>query len=152
MNIFDHNVEKLSEKEENSMLRSERFEFRFNYQIFNPWSGGRKGERQVLKIFSLSSQTLYHNLCLQINNFVLSNLLSNIELYPTEGNLLLNHPLLESFILKKWQRVKIFFNIQFLITFFFVFAFSCFTSLKCLSESISLSFLHTKLKILFRTL
>ena len=52
LNIFDHNVEKLSEKEENSLLRSERFEFRFNYQIFNPWSGGRKGERKVFKIFN----------------------------------------------------------------------------------------------------
>ena len=45
LNIFDHNVEKLSEKDENSLFRSE---FKFNYHIFNPWSGGRKGERKVV--------------------------------------------------------------------------------------------------------
>ena len=74
----------------------------------------------------------------------MSNLLSNIELYPSEGNKLINHPLLESFILKKWQRVKIWFNIQFLITFFFVFAFSCFSSIKCLrkGESFSLTIFY----------
>ena len=69
-----------------------------------------------------------------MNNFVLANLLSNIEFNPREGDQLMHHPLLESFILRKWQKVKMLFNIQFLITFFFVFAFSIFTSMKCLSN------------------
>ena len=68
-----------------------------------------------------------------MNNFVLTNLLSNIELNPREGDQLMHHPLLESFILRKWQKVKILFNIQFLITIFFVVAFSIFTIMKCLS-------------------
>ena len=46
----------------------------------------------------------------------------------------MHHPLLESFILSKWQKVKIFFNIQFLITIIFVVAFSIFTTMKCLTN------------------
>ena len=64
----------------------------------------------------------------------MANLLSNIEFNPREGDQLMHHPLLESFILRKWQKVKMLFNIQFLITFFFVLAFSLFTSMKCLSD------------------
>ena len=43
LNIFDQNIEKLSKMEENSFLR-------FHYHIFNPRSGGRRGERKVLII------------------------------------------------------------------------------------------------------
>ena len=65
---------------------------------------------------------------------MLGNLLSNIEFNPREGDQLMHHPLLESFILRKWQKVKKLFNIQFMITFVFVVASSIVTSLKCLSN------------------
>ena len=47
----------------------------------------------------------------------------------------MHHPLLESFILRKWQKVKILFNIQFMITIFFVLFFSIFTIMKCLTSA-----------------
>ena len=42
LGIFDQNVDKLSEKS-----RYQNFEIKFKYDIFNPLSGGRKGERKV---------------------------------------------------------------------------------------------------------
>ena len=48
LGIFDQNVEKLSEKSHYS--RCQNFEFTFKYNIFNPWSGGRKGERKVVAV------------------------------------------------------------------------------------------------------
>ena len=45
LGIFEQNVDKLSEKKHYS--RCQNFEFTFKYNIFNPWSGGRKGERKV---------------------------------------------------------------------------------------------------------
>ena len=66
---------------------------------------------------------------------MLANLLSNIEFNPREGDQLMHHPLLESFILRKWQKVKILFNIQFMITIFFVLFFSIFTIMKCLTSA-----------------
>ena len=45
LGIFEQNVDKVAENKHYS--RCQNFEFKFNYNIFNPWSGGRKGERKV---------------------------------------------------------------------------------------------------------
>ena len=63
---------------------------------------------------------------------VLSNLLINIKKNFDEGQQLLVHPLVESFILLKWRIVERWFLAQFFITFFFVVAYSLFSSVKCL--------------------
>ena len=63
-------------------------------------------------------------------NCVLSNLLLNIQKYPWEGHKLLTHPLLESFILAKWQKVKKYFNGQALLTLVFVLCLSVMNTMK----------------------
>ena len=64
------------------------------------------------------------------SNCVLSNLLLNIQKYPWEGQKLLTHPLLESFILEKWQKVKKYFNGQALLTLLFVLSLSVMNTMK----------------------
>ena len=68
------------------------------------------------------------------DNCVLSNLLLNIQKYPWEGHKLLTHPLLESFILEKWQKVKRYFNGQALLTLIFVLSLSVMNTMKCGKE------------------
>ena len=92
-----------------------RKRFSFDYRILNPRSGGRAGE-------------------VKDSNLVLSNLLINLKKNPDEGEQLLVHPLVESFILMKWRKVERWFLAQFFITFFFVLVYSAFASIKCSSS------------------
>ena len=50
------------------------------------------------------------------------------------GNRLLKHPLLESFILEKWQKVKKYFNGQAILTLIFVLSLSIMNTIKCGKE------------------
>ena len=68
---------------------------------------------------------------MKVSNNVLSNLIDNIKQFPLEGNKLLKNPLIESFIITKWQKVKKFFNIQYILTFIFVLGLSILSTLKC---------------------
>ena len=73
---------------------------------------------------------------LKESNDVLLNLINNIKEFNFEGSFLLDHPLLESFIINKWRRVNMLFNIQFLLTFFFVIGVSLFSTMKCGTHNI----------------
>ena len=72
---------------------------------------------------------------IQESNDVLVNLIKNIKSKMFESEKLLTHPLLQSFIMYKWKKINWMFNIQFLLTFLFVFVFSLFTTMKCGQES-----------------
>eukprot|EP00092_Neocalanus_flemingeri_P007478 GFUD01008075.1.p1 GENE.GFUD01008075.1~~GFUD01008075.1.p1 ORF type:complete len:850 (+),score=222.46 GFUD01008075.1:59-2608(+) len=99
--------------EEKDSEEDNRKRFCFDYRILNPRSGGGAGE-------------------VKDSNLVLSNLLINMKKNPDEGEQLLVHPLVESFIVMKWRKVKRWFLAQIFITFFFVLAYSMFASIKCL--------------------
>ena len=101
--------------EENDSEADNRKGFCFDYRILNPRSGGAAGE-------------------VKDTNLVLSNLLINIKKNPDEGEQLLLHPLVQSFILMKWRKVQCWFLAQFFITFFFVLTYSIFSSIKCLRD------------------
>ena len=57
--------------------------------------------------------------------------MENINKNPWEGNKLLLHPLLESFIVTKWQQVKKIFFIQFIFTLLFTLGLSLLSTMKC---------------------
>ena len=75
----------------------------------------------------------------QESNDVLVNLIQNIKSNRFESEKLLTHPLLQSFIMFKWRKINWMFNIQFLLTFLFVFVFSIFTTMKCGQETNSIA-------------
>ena len=116
--LFDKNT--IREDEMRGGNRTKKISF--NYNIFNPKINVRE------EMFS---------------NYVLSNLIINIQKYPWEGHKLLTHPLLESFIIKKWEKVKIFFNSQAFITLLFVILLSFMTTWKCGRETKQLDRIDT---------
>lgn len=119
ISLFEKNILKQGGKEivvsetETETEEDNRKRFSFDYGILNPRSGGLAGE-------------------IKDSNLVLCNLLINIKKNSDEGQQLLVHPLVESFILLKWRKVERWFLAQFFITFFFVLAYSLFSSVKCL--------------------
>ena len=75
----------------------------------------------------------------QESNDVLVNLIQNIKSNWFESEKLLTQPLLQSFIMYKWRKINWMFNIQFILTFIFVFGFSMFTTIKCGTETNSMA-------------
>ena len=120
LRIFEKSVKKFNQNRDGRMDETEDNietdkgkRFSFDYSVLNPRSGGVRGEANTA-------------------NCVLSNLMLNIRQNSDESQKLLSHPLVESFVILKWKKVQNWFFAQYLITFICIFAYTVFSSVKCL--------------------